>query len=98
MEGFSQKLLPPRTTNLSQDERDLHDLATECKKLTGDITSLLSKAKPKNATSWRHSLMSAVRNQWHGAEMDDLQRWLDNCRNQLNFQLNYVMKYVTALL
>lgn len=41
MEGFSQKLLPPRTTILSQDERDLHDLATECKKLAGDITSLL---------------------------------------------------------
>lgn len=50
MEGFSQKLLPPRTANLSRDEQDLHDLAVECRNLAGDIISLLNKAKPKRKT------------------------------------------------
>lgn len=97
MEGFSQRLLPPRTANLSRDEQDLQDLAAECKRLGGDITSLLNKLKPKRK-SWRHSMMSAAKNMWHETEIDDLQHWLDNCRNQLNFQLNYVMKYVAARL
>lgn len=96
MEGFSQKLLPPRTANLSRDEQDLHDLAAECRNLAGDIISLLNKAKPKRKT-WYHATKSAVKSMWHEPEIDDLQHRLDNCRNQLNLQLNYVMKYVAAL-
>lgn len=96
MEGFSQKLLPLKAANLSRDEQDLHGLAAECRNLAGDITSLLNRLKPKRK-SWRHSMMSAAKNMWHEIEIDDLQHRLDNCRNQLNLQLNYVMKYVAAL-
>lgn len=95
MEGFSQKLLPPITADLSRDEQDLHDLAAECKRLAGDITSFLNKLKPKRK-SWRHSMMSAAKNMWYETEMDGLQHRLDNCRNQLDFQWNYVMKYVAT--
>jgi hypothetical protein len=92
MKKFSSKLLPPDDSQLSGDEKALCRLAAECNILSGQILDLLGKIKPKDPKSRSQSFWAALKNKVHEKEKLELEKRLENCRGQLELQLNYWMR------
>jgi hypothetical protein len=92
MKNFSSKLLPPDDSQLSGDEKALCRLAAECNILSSQILDLLGKIKPKDPKSRSQSFWAALKNKVHEKEKLELEKRLENCRGQLELQLNYWMR------
>jgi hypothetical protein len=92
MKIFSSKLLPPDDSQLSGDEKALCRLAAECNILSSQILDLLGKIKPKDPKSKSQSFWAALKNKVHEKEKLELEKRLENCRSQLELQLNYWMR------
>ena len=95
MERLSSKLLSPNNPQQTEDERALCRLAAECNILSDQILGLLEKIKPKDAKSKRQSAWAAVKNKLHEREKLELEKRLENCRSQLELQLNFLTRFHT---
>jgi len=93
VKALSLRLDPPRTGQPTDDEQALCRLAAECRILSGQILDLLEKIKPKNPKSKRQSVWSAIKTMWNDREMKELGQRLQNCRSQLELQLNFLMRF-----
>ncbi|CAI4215998.1 unnamed protein product [Parascedosporium putredinis] len=91
LQTLAFRLTPPTTGLQTDDERALSRLAAECRILSDQMLDLLRKIKPKDPESKRQSAWSAVKDKWNEKEKKELKQRLDNCRNQLELQLNFLM-------
>jgi hypothetical protein len=92
MRIFAAKLQPPKNTQLSGEERALCKLATECEGLAKQIFGLLEKIKPKSQKSKGSSLIAGFKTKIYEGERRKLEQQLNNCRAQLDLQLNYLTR------
>lgn len=92
MKRLSSKLLSPGKTHQTEEEKALRRLAAECNILSNQILHLLQKIKPKDANSMRQSTWAALKNKWHEGEKLELEKRLENCRSQLELQLNFLTR------
>jgi hypothetical protein len=83
-------LLTPDASNLAGEDKELCNLAAECRMLSGQLVDLLEKIKPKDPKSKSQSILSALKNKVHEKEKQDLEQRLDYCRSQLELQLNFL--------
>jgi hypothetical protein len=93
LKALSLRLDPPRTGQPTDDEQALCRLAAECRILSDQILSLLEKIKPRNPKSKRESFWSAIKTMWNDREMKELVQRVQNCRSQLELQLNFLMRF-----
>ncbi|KAJ5015458.1 hypothetical protein K4K57_013124 [Colletotrichum sp. SAR 10_99] len=87
---LSTKLSGPDPENRTESDKDLCELAAECKRLAEDLKQLLDRIKPKVKGSKWHSFVSALKNERFAGEKEELRVRLEGCRGQLHFKLNYV--------
>jgi sensor domain CHASE-containing protein len=92
MQHLSQKLDYPQNAQQTDDEVALSRLAAECKILSDQILGLLTNIKPKNVKSKRQVLWAALKNKWNERDKQELEKRLENCRSQLELQLNFLMR------
>jgi hypothetical protein len=81
MKKFSSRLLTPDASNLAGEDKELCNLAAECRTLSG---------QPKDPKSKGQSVLSALKNKVHEKEKQDLEQRLDYCRSQLELQLIFL--------
>jgi hypothetical protein len=93
VKALSLRLDPPRTGQPTDDEQALCRLAAECRILSDQILGLLEKIKPKDPKSKRQSVWSAIKTMWNDREKKELVQRLQNCRSQLELQLNFLMGF-----
>lgn len=93
MKKLAAKLQPPDRTKLSEEERDLCNLATQCEALAKRILDLLEKFKPKGRKSRGSSIVAGLKSKWYDGERRKLEELLGNCRSQLAVQLGYLTRY-----
>lgn len=96
MRLLASKLQPPAHDQLSGDEKSLCNLATECDSLSEQIIDLIEKVEPKNRKSKGSSLRAAVKTKWYESDRRRLEDRLNQCRAQLNLQLNYLTRSVRS--
>ncbi|KAK0644062.1 hypothetical protein B0T16DRAFT_192572 [Cercophora newfieldiana] len=84
---FSARLVPPNSSQLSEEEKSLCLLAKECGVLSDRLINLLDKVKPKDVKSKSQSLWAALKSAVSESEKSSLQNMLSNCRAQLEIQL-----------
>jgi hypothetical protein len=94
MQSLSLRLDPPSTGHQNEDERAFRRLAAECRILCTQLLDLIDSVKPSDPKSKRQSIIAAIRGTWSEKERTELERRLDSCRNQLELQLTFLMKYV----
>lgn len=94
MKRFAARLLPPDDSRFAGEEKDLCLLAKECQTLSGNLTELLEKVKPKDpgSKSKGQSLWAALKSTVYKKEMAELEQRLDYCRSQLEFQLTFITR------
>ncbi|KAI1766523.1 hypothetical protein GGR53DRAFT_209226 [Hypoxylon sp. FL1150] len=73
--------------SLSEQERSLLNVATQCIDVSGDLEKLLDKLKSRNPKSRRAAIKAAVRNWRKEDEKNALQQKLDRCKQQLSLEL-----------
>lgn len=93
MQSLSLRLDPPTTGNQNEDERAFRRLAGECRILCTQLLDLINSIKPNNPKSKRQSIRAAIRETWSKKERIELERRLNSCRDQLELQLTFLMKY-----
>lgn len=94
MQSLSLRLDPPTTGHPDEDERAFRRLAAECRILCTQLLDLIGSVKPNNPKSKCQSIIAAIRGAWNEKERTELERRLDSCRNQLELQLTFLMKYI----
>ena len=72
---------------LSERERSLLQVATQCESVSLELTTLLDKLKARNPKSSRESIRAVIRDWRKKDQKDDLKQKLDDCRQQLNLEL-----------
>ncbi|KAK1473840.1 hypothetical protein CTAM01_16078 [Colletotrichum tamarilloi] len=90
LQKLSTKLSGPDPKHRTESDKDLCELAAECKRLAEDLKHLLYRIKPKVKGSKWHSFVSALKNERFSGEKEELRVRLEACRGQLHFKLNYV--------
>ncbi|KAH0432300.1 hypothetical protein CcaCcLH18_06506 [Colletotrichum camelliae] len=90
LKELSTKLSGPDPENRTESDKDLCELASECKRLAEDLNQLLNRIEPKVKGSKRHSFVSALKNERFAGEKEELRVRLEACRGQLHFKLSYV--------
>lgn len=94
MEGLSSKLADPAVQPKTEDERALQFLASECCRLSEQITTLLKKIIPTDPKSKRQAVLSSMKNVMYEREKAALEEKLAHCRSQLSLQLSYISRSV----
>ena len=92
MEQLSAGLLTPKATVLSEGDANLETLARECHEISIQLISLLNKIKPKDPDSVGQSVISALKNKHYAKDREGLEMRLENCRSQLDLQLNFLAR------
>lgn len=90
------RLQPPANTQLSGDEKSLCNLTTECDNIAEQIIDLIEKVEPKSRKSKGSSLRAAIKTKWYESDRRRLEERLNQCRAQLNLQLNYLTRSVRS--
>ena len=93
MKAFSSKLLAPEDPSFVGEDAHLCKLAKECRDLATQLIELLSKIKAKDPKSKRESVWSSVKNKYYEKDRQELEQRLENCRTQLNIQLNHLTRF-----
>jgi len=93
MTSLASKLSSAANSQQSEDEKSLYRLAGDCKIVADQILDLLNRIKPRDPRSMRQSAWSALKNKLHEKERAELESRLQNCRNQLGLQLNFIMRF-----
>ena|SRR5579871_3494220 len=87
------------TATVSSQCQSLEHLGTECQRVSEDLLKLLESLRAKDATSKRSILWAALR-ETSGkkrAELRELEKRLDRCRQQLNLELTSLVRYGPTL-
>jgi hypothetical protein len=92
MKIFSSNLLAPNASSLIGNDKELCNIAAECRTLSSQLIDLLEKVKPKDHKSKGQSLWSALKNKVHEKEKRDIEQRLDYCRGQLGLQLDFLTR------
>lgn len=89
MGRFATRLLIQQPSQLSDEEKELSNLANECYRVCIKLIDLLELVKPKDMSSKRQSLWAALKSRFHESEREDLEKRLDTCRRQLELHMNF---------
>lgn len=92
MRAFSSKLLTPDDAGFVGRDKQLCNLAEECRNLSTQLIELLGKIKAKDPKSKRESVWSSVKNKYYEKDRQDLEQRLESCRTQLDLQLNFLTR------
>jgi hypothetical protein len=93
---FSNKLIPPDPSRLMGDEKALCNLATQCREISGSITALLDKIKPKDSKAKMQVIWSMLKAKHYESDVNELQDSLDLCQGQLHMQLSWLTQFVQS--
>ncbi|KAK8132122.1 hypothetical protein PG999_000295 [Apiospora kogelbergensis] len=88
----SQQLIPTDQLAICEEDRGLVSLARECNQLSRDITKELEKLKPKRRKSAWQSALAALRTARSKRKIENLEKHLSECHNQLHFQISHVSR------
>ena len=86
------------TTVQTEEEEGLCILAKECENVADEILAHLEKIKPKDPNSKVQSLLSISKDMFSEKKKKDLERRLEKCRSQLDFQLGVLTRLPLILL
>ncbi|KAF4445542.1 hypothetical protein F53441_10739 [Fusarium austroafricanum] len=89
MKDLASRLTPPQSSLVTDEEKQLYNLAMECHAICDNLLDLLRRLKPKDMSSKRQSLWAAVKSVFHESECEDLEKRLDACRRQLEMHMNF---------
>lgn len=98
LQEVTSRLQEPIGDLKSIEQKALQQLALECHELSGDLLQLLQELKAKNPKSKRESLRIAFRGMRLKSAKEDLERRLNRCREQLNFELSTMSRYLAQSL
>ncbi|KAK3319658.1 hypothetical protein B0T19DRAFT_340119, partial [Cercophora scortea] len=89
--------LQPATpgSQMTPDEVRLGELAKTCTRLSDDLLKLIGKLQPANPASKRQVFRTALRAVRTKGEKEDLEKRLDQCRQQLHLQLSHMSRSET---
>ncbi|EXJ68983.1 uncharacterized protein A1O5_07918 [Cladophialophora psammophila CBS 110553] len=90
MINLTSKLSSTHYSQQSEDEKALGRVANECKILADQVLDLLQKIKAKDPGSTLQALWAALKNQKYKRQRLELEGRLESCRNNLEFQLNFL--------
>ncbi|KAK4186931.1 hypothetical protein QBC35DRAFT_474964 [Podospora australis] len=96
MDSFHSRLVrvPSQDGNLSSHEKDILDLAKDCREVSATLLHLLRKMKRPESkglqAAWG-TLVASFNNIVHGQEKADLEERLDRCHGRLNVLLTWSM-------
>jgi hypothetical protein len=93
MKLISLKLDPSSTGQQSDDDQALRRLADDCRVLSKHLGDLLQKVTPNNQKRKREAVVSILQYAWTRRDRLELERRLDNCRSQLELQLQFMTRY-----
>jgi hypothetical protein len=97
MEYVATSLRPKASRRgVTADEIQLEELAGECHRLSHRLLELLNWLKATKPNSKRASIRAAWRNMRHRDEKLDLEKSLDQCRQQLHLHLTLAARYVCS--
>lgn len=77
----------------SSEEQSLTKLAAECRELCADLLPALEALRAKKPSSRRSALWAALRETTGRKNLDELQRRIDRCRQQLSVELAALTRY-----
>ncbi|CAG8975810.1 hypothetical protein HYALB_00008251 [Hymenoscyphus albidus] len=86
---FASNLVAPENSAKDQNEKDLCDIALECRLISVKIIKLSEKLKARNSNSKFQSLIAGVKTKYRGSEISELETRLSSCRSQLSLQFQY---------
>jgi hypothetical protein len=92
IKAFSSKLLAPDDTGFVGRDKQLCNLAEECRILSTQLIELLGKIKARDPKSKRESVWLSVKNRYYEKDRQDLEQRLDSCQTQLGLQLNFLIR------
>jgi hypothetical protein len=86
--NLALNLQPKKSTSqMTDDERNLNDLAAECTRLSHDVLDLLKDLKARKTGSTKESLRAVWRNISTRKKKTELEKKLEKCRQLLHLQL-----------
>lgn len=88
MAVLSQRIISVNRAASEEDDQALIALAQTCNNLAGDMKKELQSLKPKRRRSKTHSSLAALKTLWGKQKMEDLEKQLQFCRDQLHFHIS----------
>lgn len=98
MKLTTQQILPTVPSVLNEEETALVSLAQRCQALSQEMQKRLQNLKPKRRKSIIHSFMAAVKTLWMEHKIKELESQLQECRNQVHFEVARLSRYGPLLL
>ncbi|KAG4434031.1 hypothetical protein IFR05_010485 [Cadophora sp. M221] len=93
LEGLSGRLEVIKQGPLrTDDEKNLQDLAADCKEISCKILGLLEKIKGKNGHSLVSAMAVTVRDMRYRGKIEELQEELRHLQDQVHLQLSVVLR------
>jgi hypothetical protein len=96
MKELAARMAPPdaggKAPQLAGKDKDLCDLAAECRAISEKLVELLGRIKPRDPGRKLQSLWAALRSVASEREREELERRLDYCRGQLELQVAFLTK------
>lgn len=96
MTAIWKRIIPTNQATLTEEDRALVAVAHECNKLADDIKKELQTFRPKRRKSKAHSGLVALKTIVADPKIKDLERKLQNCRDQLHFHITALSRYESS--
>ncbi len=96
MQRLTDKLVGSQVKGLTDDDKMLDGLVTECRSLSSQLLNLLNTTKARDSKSKTQIFSAAVRSKRSEKEKLRLQRRLDECQLRLDRLLGAMSRFVLA--